>query len=179
MFLFVLIVPVVYNNRQGLYVVFGWGGNYGYWKDSAWRKNYSYWKDKNNLDHVVLDVENSRIQYYLDARLNENITPEEVRLALAESNEQYERLKNHIEQNGGIYNPIWVVPDGNYYRVRETQLLPSRLMLETYLNAWRDFPTFKETGCYVPSLLHGLFCQVWLQFHPAAGCTARPRGNGY
>jgi hypothetical protein len=71
------------------------------------------------LDLVILDIENPRIQYHLDTRLNDDITQEKVRFALAEGNEQYEKLKAHIEINGGIYNPIWVVPEGDFYKVIE------------------------------------------------------------
>lgn len=71
------------------------------------------------LEQLILDFENPRIQYYLDSRLNDTITIDQIRLALAESNEQFEKLKSNIEQNGGIINPIWVVPDNGYYRVIE------------------------------------------------------------
>lgn len=62
---------------------------------------------KISLKTLILDIENPRIQYFLDTRLNDYITQEKVKFALAEGNDQYERLKDHIEQNGGIYDPIW------------------------------------------------------------------------
>ncbi|HLE18791.1 MAG TPA: hypothetical protein VI728_10960, partial [Syntrophales bacterium] len=65
---------------------------------------------KINLKQFILDIENPRIQYFLDTRLNDNITQEKIKFALAEGNDQYEKLKEHIERNGGIYDPIWVVP---------------------------------------------------------------------
>ena len=49
------------------------------------------------LKQLVLDIENPRIQYFLDARLNDNITQEKIKFALAEGNDQYEKLKEHIE----------------------------------------------------------------------------------
>ncbi len=71
------------------------------------------------LIKLVLDVENPRIQYYLDTRLNDDITQEKIKFALAEGNDQYDKLKEHIERNGGIYDPIWVVPEGEFFRVIE------------------------------------------------------------
>ena len=76
-------------------------------------------REKIPIQKIVLDVTNPRIQYYLDTRLNENISQDQIRLALAESNGQYDKLKYHIKLNKGIYNPIWVVPKGDYFRVIE------------------------------------------------------------
>lgn len=67
------------------------------------------------LKQLILDIENPRIQYYLDTRLNDNITQDKVKFALAEGNDQYERLKDHIERNGGIYDPVWVVVSQDGY----------------------------------------------------------------
>ena len=68
---------------------------------------------KIGLKQLILDIENPRIQYFLDTRLNDNITQEKIKFALAEGNDQYEKLKEHIERNGSIYDPIWVVPRKN------------------------------------------------------------------
>jgi hypothetical protein len=38
-----------------------------------------------------------------------DITQEKIKFALAEGNDQYEKLKEHIQRNVGIYHPIWVV----------------------------------------------------------------------
>ena len=65
---------------------------------------------KIDLRQLILDIENPRIQYFLDTRLNDNITQEKIKFALANANDQYEKLKEHIESNKGIYDPIWVVP---------------------------------------------------------------------
>lgn len=67
-------------------------------------------REKIPLKQLILDIENPRIQYFLDTRLNDNITQEKIKFALAEGNDQYEKLKEHIERNKGIYDPIWVVP---------------------------------------------------------------------
>jgi hypothetical protein len=76
-------------------------------------------RQKIPLQKIILDIENPRIQYYLDTRLNDNVTQEKVKFALAEGNEQYKSLKGHIERNGSIYNPIWVAPKDNYFLVIE------------------------------------------------------------
>ncbi|MFH2046911.1 MAG: hypothetical protein ABIK92_17415 [Pseudomonadota bacterium] len=71
------------------------------------------------LKKLILDIENPRIQYFLDTRLNDRVTQEKIKFALAEGNDQYEKLKEHIERNGGIYDPIWVVPKEDYFKVIE------------------------------------------------------------
>jgi hypothetical protein len=40
------------------------------------------------LTKLILDIENPRIQYFLDTRLNDNITQEKIQFALAEGNDQ-------------------------------------------------------------------------------------------
>jgi hypothetical protein len=37
-----------------------------------------------DLKELILDIENPRIQYYLDTRLNDNITQEKIKFSLAE-----------------------------------------------------------------------------------------------
>ena len=88
------------------------------------------------LKQLILDIENPRIQYYLDTRLNDNITQEKIKFALAEGNEQYEKLNDHIERNGGIYDPIWVVLKENYYTVIEgnTRAFVYEELSEKYVN---------------------------------------------
>ena len=88
------------------------------------------------LKQLILDIENPRIQYYLDTKLNDNVTQEKIKFALAEGNEQYEKLKDHIERNGGIYDPIWVVLKENYYTVIEgnTRAFVYEELSEKYVN---------------------------------------------
>ncbi len=88
------------------------------------------------LKQLILDIENPRIQYYLDTKLNDNVTQEKIKFALAEGNEQYEKLKDHIERNGGIYDPIWVVLKENYYIVIEgnTRAFVYEELSEKYVN---------------------------------------------
>jgi hypothetical protein len=98
------------------------------------------------LQKIVLDVTNPRIQYYLDTRLNENISQDQIRLALAESNGQFDKLKNHIKLNKGIYNPIWVVPNGDFFRIIEgnTRALIYLELSEEYYNEpiWRSIDAY-------------------------------------
>lgn len=63
-------------------------------------------RSKFPLLKLILDIDNPRIQYFLDTRLNDNVTQDKIKFALAEGNDQYEKLKEHIERNGGIYDPI-------------------------------------------------------------------------
>ena len=41
---------------------------------------------KIDLKHLILDMENPRIQYFLDTSLNDNITEEKIKFALVEGN---------------------------------------------------------------------------------------------
>jgi hypothetical protein len=71
------------------------------------------------IKNLKLDIENPRIQYFLDTSLNKEITQEHIKYALAESNDSYDKLKENIEANKGIFDAIWVIPDGDYYIVIE------------------------------------------------------------
>ncbi|MBI5410235.1 MAG: hypothetical protein HZA14_12810 [Nitrospirae bacterium] len=88
------------------------------------------------LKKLILDIENPRIQYFLDTRLNDDVTQEKIKFALAEGNDQYEKLKEHIERNGGIYDPIWVVPKDEYFVVIEgnTRAFIYEELSEKYVN---------------------------------------------
>jgi hypothetical protein len=98
------------------------------------------------LKQLILDIENPRIQYYLDTRLNDDITQEKVKFALAEGNDQYERLKAHIELNGSIYDPIWVVPKDGYFTVIEgnTRAFIYEELSEKYVNdkKWKEIDAY-------------------------------------
>jgi hypothetical protein len=103
-------------------------------------------RQKIELKKLALDIENPRIQYFLDTRLNDNITQDKIKFALAESNDQYEKLKSHIESNGGIYDPIWVVPVGKYYSVIEgnTRAFIYEELSEKYFNdeKWKSIDSY-------------------------------------
>lgn len=91
---------------------------------------------KISLKQLILDIENPRIQYYLDTRLNDNITQEKIKFALAEGNDQYYKLKEHIERNSGIYDPIWLAPKDDYFIVIEgnTRAFIYEELSEKYIN---------------------------------------------
>lgn len=88
------------------------------------------------IKSLILDIENPRIQYFLDTRLNDSVTQEKIKFALAEGNDQYDKLKEHIERNGGIYDPIWIVPKEDYYSVIEgnTRAFIYEELSEKYVN---------------------------------------------
>jgi hypothetical protein len=103
-------------------------------------------RQKIDLKQLILDIENPRIQYFLDTRLNDNITQEKIKFALAEGNDQYEKLKEHIERNGGIYDPIWVVPHEKFYTVVEgnTRAFIYEELSEKYINdgKWKSIEAY-------------------------------------
>jgi hypothetical protein len=88
------------------------------------------------LNKIILDIKNPRIQYFLDTSLNATITSEEVKFALAESNDQYEKLKDHIEANNGIHEAIWVSPNDDGFVVIEgnTRAFIYEELSEKYIN---------------------------------------------
>lgn len=98
------------------------------------------------LDKLILDIENPRIQYFLDTRLNDNVTQEKIKFALAEGNDQYEKLKEHIERNGGIYDPIWIAPKDNFFIVIEgnTRSFIYEELSEKYVNEskWKSIDAY-------------------------------------
>ncbi len=60
-------------------------------------------RDKIPLQKIRLDLDNPRIQYFLDTRLNDKKLQEKVKFALSQGNDQFDKLKEHIESNKGIY----------------------------------------------------------------------------
>lgn len=103
-------------------------------------------REKVLIKKLILDIENPRIQYHLDTRLNDNITHDKIKFALAEGNDQYEKLKEHIESNGGIYEPIWIVPENDFYKVIEgnTRSVVYEELSEKYVNdkKWKEIPAY-------------------------------------
>ncbi len=97
---------------------------------------------------LFLDLENPRIQYYIDTRLHDNVTQEKVKFALSEGNDQYDTLKEHIERNGGIYDPIWVVPkDENIFTVIEGNT--RSFIYEELSGKYVNNPKWKEIDAYI------------------------------
>ena len=88
------------------------------------------------LKKIVLDIENPRIQYFFDTNLENTYTQEQVKYALSGSNDQYEKLKEHIEANKGIYEAIWVLPKDDNFVVIEgnTRAFIYEELSEKYIN---------------------------------------------
>jgi hypothetical protein len=76
-------------------------------------------RKKVSIKKLRLDLKNPRIQYFLDTSLNKDIGQDQIKFALTQSNDQYDKLKENIEANNGIIDPIWILPDGDYYTVIE------------------------------------------------------------
>jgi len=103
-------------------------------------------REKIPLNKIILDIKNPRIQYYLDTSLSNNITSKEVKFALAESNDSYDKLKEHIETNGGIYEAIWVIPNEDKFLVIEgnTRAFIYEELSEKYSNdkKWKEIDAY-------------------------------------
>jgi len=103
-------------------------------------------RDKIPLQKIVLDLENPRIQYFLDTRLNDKDLQRKVKFALSQGNDQFDKLKEHIETNKGIYEPIWVVPENDAYRVIEgnTRAYIYEELSEKYVNdkKWKTIDAY-------------------------------------
>ncbi|WP_435548720.1 hypothetical protein [Desulfobacterium sp. N47] len=60
--------------------------------------------------------------------------------------DQYEKLKEHIERNSGIYDPIWVVPEEDYFKVIEgnTRSFIYEELSEKYVNdlKWQTIDSY-------------------------------------
>lgn len=98
------------------------------------------------IKKLILDIENPRIQYFLDTRLNNDVTQEKIKFALSQGNDQYEKLKEHIEINKGIYEPIWAIPKDDYYVVIEgnTRAFIYEELSEKYENEkiWKEIDSY-------------------------------------
>lgn len=65
------------------------------------------------LVEIQFDPTNPRIQFQLDTALTDaKLTQEKLGFALMVSNDSYVKLRENIESNGGIVNPIWIAFTG-------------------------------------------------------------------
>jgi len=99
------------------------------------------------LGDVRFDPTNPRIQFQLDTALSDAPpTQEQLGFALAVSNDTYVKLRENIESNGGIVNPIWIAPTGDGYVVIEgnTRLQIYLDLRDKYPNddRWKSVPAF-------------------------------------
>ena len=74
-----------------------------------------------NVNHVAFDTENPRIKKALE-KYGDNITAERIHFALQSASDDsnatstFTRLRDSIHANGGIIQPITVVPDGQAHK---------------------------------------------------------------
>lgn len=99
------------------------------------------------LGEVLFDATNPRIQFQLDTSLSDKTpTQEQLGFALVVSNDTYTKLRENIEINGGIVNPIWIAPVEDGYVV-----IDGNTRLQVYLDLrekhpndqkWKSIPVF-------------------------------------
>lgn len=100
-----------------------------------------------DLHEVAFDPSNPRIQFQLDTSLSDD-TPsqEQLGFALTVGNDSYSKLRENIESNGGIVNPVWIAPTSSGYVVIEgnTRLQVYFDLTEKYPNEkkWKSIPAF-------------------------------------
>lgn len=104
-------------------------------------------EDSIDLDLIDFDPTNPRIQFQIDTSLSGAApTQQALAYALTVGNDQYEKLRDNVECNGGILNPIWIVAEGGRYVVIE-----GNTRLQVYLDLrdkhphepkWKGIPAF-------------------------------------
>ncbi|MCQ6962437.1 ParB/Srx family N-terminal domain-containing protein [Methanolobus chelungpuianus] len=101
------------------------------------------------IDQIIFDEGNPRIGFHKDTQPFTNLSQNQIIFALSNKNrDAYAKLKENIEVNEGIVNPIWIEPiDHEIYRVIEgnTRLLIYRDLREKY--PYKDF--FKTIPCRI------------------------------
>jgi hypothetical protein len=100
-----------------------------------------------NIDDIELDPENPRIGYWSDNQVKNEFSQDEVAFALRENSEAVNRLKNSIEINKGIYEPIWVYKKNGKFAVIDgnTRVLIYRELREKY----PQDPIWNEIKCKI------------------------------
>jgi hypothetical protein len=99
------------------------------------------------LGEVLFEPTNPRIQFQLDTSLSDDApTQGQLGFALVVSNDSYVQLRESIEINGGVVNPIWIAPAADGYVVIEgnTRLQVYLDLREKYPNdeKWKSIPVF-------------------------------------
>ncbi|MGA7193746.1 MAG: ParB/Srx family N-terminal domain-containing protein [Anaerolineales bacterium] len=101
---------------------------------------------KVSLNTLLLDESNPRIGLYKDSQLRSALSSEEIRHAIINrSPEAYAKLRDSIEINQGIINPIWISPmrDGMYLVIEgNTRVLIYRELSDKYPSSdiWKSIP---------------------------------------
>jgi hypothetical protein len=99
------------------------------------------------VSDIRLDPSNPRIQFQLDTALTDAPPSQSaLGLALTVGNDQYQKLKDSIEVNGGVLNPIWLVREDALYVVIEgnTRLQVYLDLSQKYVNddRWKSIPAY-------------------------------------
>ncbi len=98
------------------------------------------------LDRLQLDEDNPRIGLYRDSRLKDGLSSEDIQHAIINRNpEAYAKLRDSIEINEGIINPIWVGPaeSGKHLVIEgNTRVLIYRELAEKHpsVETWKSIP---------------------------------------
>jgi hypothetical protein len=100
-----------------------------------------------DLEQLMFDPSNPRIQFQLDTALDNALpTQEMLGFALTVGNDDYEGLKDNIEMNRGVLNPVWVVKDDGGYRIIEgntrVQVLRDLHKKHPHDPVWTTIPAF-------------------------------------
>lgn len=102
-----------------------------------------------DIDKIILDQENPRIGLFKDSQVKSELTQEEIEFALINKNRPaFDKLKESIEANEGIINPIWACPlDNEKFIIIEgnTRLVIYKQLKDKYLNK----ETYRKILCYV------------------------------
>lgn len=99
------------------------------------------------IGEARFDPTNPRIQFQLDTSLTiKEPTQADLGFALTVANDSYKKLRDNIEINGGIINPIWIAPTDQGFVVVEgnTRLQIYLDLHERYPNSdkWNTIPSF-------------------------------------
>lgn len=98
------------------------------------------------LNVLQLDAQNPRIGLYMDSRPKTAFSDEEIRHAIVNrSPDAYTKLRDSIEINQGIINPIWIAPSehGTHLVIEgNTRVLICRELAEKYTtnDTWKTIP---------------------------------------
>ena len=101
---------------------------------------------KVSLNALLLDESNPRIGLYKDSQLKSTLSSEDIRHAIINrSPDAYAKLRDSIEINQGVINPIWIAPmrDSIHLVIEgNTRVLIYRELAEKYPSSdiWKSIP---------------------------------------
>ena len=113
------------------------------------RKDTKLKLEQIEIKRLKLDELNPRISFFRDNQVVDNLTEEQIIYALINKKpEAYRKLKDSIQNNKGIVNPIWVEPlKSNNYRIVEgnTRVVIYKEMQQEEPNEAK----WKKIYCYI------------------------------